>query len=97
MAVPAAQAAYAEMIDPATAIKEVGEKFTELYGTRVRLVGHQHWFNPENAPTTSEAKALDAFARGAKEFSEVIEGKDGKPYLQVMRPMHVVSGCIRCQ
>lgn len=84
------------MIDPATAIKKIGSAFAELYGTRVRIVGHHHWYNPENAPDAWEAKALEAFTLGAREVAEIVAGKDGKSYLQMMRPMHMGPGCIRC-
>ena len=83
------------LINPASAIKEVGERFNELYGTRARIVGRQH-YNPENAPDAWEARALDAFDRGASEAVDIIAGKDGKPYLHMMRPMRMEPYCVRC-
>jgi len=83
------------MIDPATAIREVGETYTELYGTRVRIVSRSP-FNPANTPDAWELKALDAFGQGAREVSEIVTAGDGKPTLRMMQPMRLTPYCVRC-
>ncbi|MDP2794283.1 MAG: EAL domain-containing protein [Sulfurisoma sp.] len=83
------------LIDPATAIREVGETFAELYGTRVRIVARIQ-LNPANAPDAWELKALDAFEQGAREVSEIVTAEDGKATLRMMQPMHMTPYCVRC-
>jgi len=50
---------------------------------------------PENAPDPWERRALLAFAKGEREFSEqVLTG--GEPSLRLMRPFFMEQGCLKC-
>lgn len=53
------------------------------------------YLNPINKPDEWETKALLAFEKGIKEFSE-ISSIDGKPYMRLMRPMYADEGCLKC-
>jgi PAS domain S-box-containing protein len=53
------------------------------------------YLNPINKPDEWETKALAAFEKGIKEFSE-ISSIDGKPYMRLMKPMYTDEGCLKC-
>jgi two-component system cell cycle sensor histidine kinase/response regulator CckA len=50
---------------------------------------------PQNAPDPWEKKALEAFARGQQEVSEVV-CIDNQPYMRLMRPFYTEAFCLKC-
>jgi PAS domain S-box-containing protein len=50
---------------------------------------------PQNAPDPWEKKALQAFAGGMDEVSEVVT-RNGKAYLRLMRPFRTEASCLKC-
>jgi len=50
---------------------------------------------PQNAPDPWEKKALQAFAGGVEEVSEVVN-HNGKPYMRLMRPFRTEVSCLQC-
>jgi len=50
---------------------------------------------PENAPDPWERRALLAFAKGEKEFSEQVT-TGGEPSMRLMRPFFMEQGCLKC-
>ncbi len=51
--------------------------------------------DPDNKPDAWEARGLENFAHGAKEFKAVVT-LDGKRYYRFMRPLLVQQSCLRC-
>jgi PAS domain S-box-containing protein len=50
---------------------------------------------PQNAPDPWEKKALQAFAGGVDEVSEVVT-YNGKAYMRLMRPFRTEASCLKC-
>lgn len=50
---------------------------------------------PQNAPDPWEQKALEAFARGQQEVSEVVF-IGNQPYMRLMRPFYTEAFCLKC-
>jgi PAS domain S-box-containing protein len=50
---------------------------------------------PQNAPDPWEKKALQAFAGGADEVSQVVT-RNGKAYMRLMRPCRTEASCLKC-
>lgn len=82
------------LMNPAYMVREMQANFGDDYGTRSRITSLRP-LNPANAPDAWETKALNSFERGEKEFLEV-EQIAGKPYLRLMQPFVVETGCLKC-
>ncbi len=50
---------------------------------------------PQNAPDPWERKALQAFAQGRPEVSQVVT-IGNQPYLRLMRPFYITPSCLKC-
>lgn len=82
------------LMNPAYMMKQTMMVYHDLYG----IVGHITSLKPlnsGNAPDPWERKALEAFGRGKKEVTEVIES-NGKLYFRFMKPMITQEGCLKC-
>lgn len=82
------------LVNPATVIREVGERFTDLYGVKTRITGRVY-LNPVNKPDAWELSALSRLESGERQVEE-ISAIDGKPYLRLMWPMWMEADCMRC-
>ena len=82
------------LMNPAYVLRQVMAEFGELYGVKGKITSSV-LINPANAPDEWEAAALRRFELGEKEAFEFAD-MNGQPYLRLMRPMMVVSGCLKC-
>ena len=82
------------LMNPAYVLRQVMEEFGELYGVKGKITSFK-LINPANAPDAWEAAALRRFEKGEQEVFEFAD-LNGEPHLRLMRPMVVVSGCLKC-
>lgn len=82
------------LVNPATVIREVGERFSDLYGIKTRITGRVY-LNPVNKPDEWELATLGRLEQGEQQVEE-ISNIDGKPYMRLMRPMWMEADCVRC-
>ncbi len=82
------------LVNPAYMLRQVMGLYADLYGIEGRLTSLKT-INPINKPDKWEEKALMAFERGAKEFSEFTK-KGGEEYLRYMRPLMTEQACLKC-
>lgn len=82
------------LMNPAYILRQVMGEFGEVYGVKGKITSINP-INPDNAPDEWEAAALRRFELGEKEVFEFADIK-GQPYLRLMRPLPVVSGCLKC-
>ncbi len=82
------------LVNPAYMTRMVHELGKEDYGLQAHITSLDP-LRPENAPDAWERKALQAFGRGAREYSEVIRDQ-GRPILRYMGALAVESGCLAC-
>ncbi|MEJ1298942.1 MAG: EAL domain-containing protein [Candidatus Sedimenticola sp. (ex Thyasira tokunagai)] len=82
------------LINPARIIRQLDEKFSDLYGVSGRIRSLTP-LRPGNQPDAWEKKALEAFQRGVKEVTEFTE-INGEPHLRLMQPLTMVEGCLLC-
>jgi PAS domain S-box-containing protein/putative nucleotidyltransferase with HDIG domain len=59
-------------------------------------IGSHKPINPINAADAWERQALDAFARGAKEWGQIDTSAAGQTYYRYMRPMVTEQECLKC-
>ncbi|MFP4380186.1 MAG: ATP-binding protein [Candidatus Sumerlaeia bacterium] len=82
------------MINPAYMTRQVHE----LERDKGHIYSHITSLNPirpNNAPTDWERRALMAFEKGEKEFSEFGRMQD-KLYFRFMQPLYVEESCLKC-
>lgn len=82
------------LINPAYMTRQV----LELGRERNTVLGHITSLNPlrpENKADAWETVALQAFERGAKEYSEITL-LNGQRYFRFMRPLYVDAACLKC-
>jgi len=82
------------LVNPAYMTRMINEQGAVEFGLR----GHLTSLNPvrpENAPDPWERKALEAFERGARQYSEVLS-EQGRPILRFMGAFLVEPGCLLC-
>lgn len=82
------------LINPAYMTRQV----LELARERNTILGHITSLNPlrpENRADAWETVALQAFERGATEYSEITL-LDGQRYFRLMRPLYVDAACLKC-
>ena len=83
------------LMNPAYMLREMQQNFSDDYGTRGHLTSLKP-LNPKNGPDPWESQVLTAFERdGTREFSEVRQ-IDGQPYLRMMVPFIIETGCLKC-
>jgi len=82
------------LMNPAYMMKQSMMVYHDLYGIKGHITSLRP-LNPVNAPDPWERKALEAFGRGEKEVTGVVE-LDGNPYFRFMRPMIAQEGCLKC-
>jgi PAS domain S-box-containing protein len=82
------------LMNPAYMLRELQNDFADDYGARSHITSLK-LLNPKNAPDDWETGALRAFEQGEKERLEV-QQIDGQPYLRLMLPLIVESGCLKC-
>lgn len=82
------------LYNPATILRLLMEKQSELYGIKARITGAKY-LNPVNAPDEWESKALGIIARTLDDYSEVTTF-GGKPAVRRMQPMIMEEGCMKC-
>jgi len=82
------------LINPAYMLRQIHELADDTFGTRAHITSLRP-IQPANAPDPWETAALEAFARGESERSE-LQAIDGEPYLRLMRPVLVDAGCLKC-
>ena len=82
------------LVNPAYMTRMIHEVGADEFGLR----GHITSLRPiraENAPDPWERKALEAFERGARQYSEVLSEK-GQPILRFMGVFLVETSCLPC-
>ena len=82
------------LMNPAYAIRQLNEMFTENYGITGHLTSLK-LMRPENAPDDWEKAALLRFEEGVKEVTE-FTSIAGKPYLRLIQPLITKPGCLKC-
>jgi len=82
------------LINPAAIIRQLNERFGELYGVTGRITSLTP-IRSENLPDAWERSALEAFDRGVEEMVEV-SSINGEPFLRLMRPITMAAGCLVC-
>ncbi len=82
------------LMNPAYMLREMQQDFGDKDGTRSRITSLKP-LNPANAPDAWQIKALLSFERGDKELRE-IQYLDNQPYLRMMQPIFVETGCLKC-
>ncbi|MBI5086133.1 MAG: DUF3365 domain-containing protein [Acidobacteria bacterium] len=82
------------LMNPAYMTRQVHELGRSLYGHQGHITSLRP-IRPENRPDDWERRALEAFERGAEEYSS-IEPLDGQPHLRLMRPVKATAGCLKC-
>ncbi|HIJ91042.1 MAG: PAS domain-containing protein [Desulfobulbaceae bacterium] len=82
------------LMNPAYILRELQHDFGEDYGFRSCMTSLMP-LNPANKPDTWQIKALSSFARGNNELLEM-QYVNGRPYLRLMLPLTVESGCLKC-
>lgn len=84
------------LLMPAIAGNEIGKKFYNATGYRLKQVSSQYG-NPENRPDKFEKKALAEFEND-KSLSEYrgVDEINGKKVLRYLIPLHVEEACLKC-
>ncbi|MEW8507736.1 MAG: EAL domain-containing protein [Candidatus Thiodiazotropha sp.] len=82
------------LMNPAFMVRQMMDEYNELYGVKGRIISLKP-INPLNMPDEWEREALQAFNAGELERFEITE-IDGQPYLRLIRPMRMQSGCLKC-
>ena len=82
------------LINPARIIRQLDEEFNDLYGVSGRITSLQP-LRSENSPDEWESLALQKFKQGKNEVFE-FTSVDGKPFLRLMQPLIMESGCLLC-
>lgn len=82
------------LYDPASALRHLSRLHGDLYGIPSRIVSPRP-FNAANLPDAWEARAIEAFRRGAEEITEVTEFQ-GRPHLRIIRPVRTLQSCMKC-
>jgi len=82
------------LVNPAYMTRMVHELAEGAYGLKGHLTSLKP-LRPENTPDAWERKALEAFEKGAREYSEVIR-ENGKPVLRYMGAFRVEPACLSC-
>ncbi|NJD90950.1 MAG: DUF3365 domain-containing protein [Geobacter sp.] len=83
------------LMNPAYMTRQVFEMAEEKEGAGRGHITSLNPIRPENAPDPWETGALQAFANGAKEISQVSD-INGKPYHRYMKPLFVEKSCLKC-
>ncbi|HEY3400027.1 MAG TPA: PAS domain S-box protein [Geothrix sp.] len=83
------------LVNPAYMTRMVHELGEDAYGLRGHITSLRP-IRPDNAPDPWERKALEAFEHGARELSEVVEQKGGRPILRFMGAFLVEPSCLAC-
>lgn len=84
------------LLMPAIAGNEIGKKFYNATGYRLRQVSSRYR-NPKNRPDTFEEKALAKFEKD-KNLSEFkgVDEIESKRVLRYMIPLHIEEACLKC-
>lgn len=82
------------LMNPAYMMRQMTEEYEKEYGIKGSITG-QILLNPINKADDWEMKALKSFDHGVTETIEMTT-IDNQPYLRLMRPMKMESGCIKC-
>lgn len=82
------------LVNPAYAMREVLEDFSEHYGIQGHLTSLT-LVNPINAPDAWEREALKRFEQGEKEISAVTD-KGGAQSLRLIRAVYMEKACLKC-
>lgn len=83
------------LMNPAYMLREMQNRFGDDYGTQSHITSLKP-FNPNNAPDAWEIQALTRFAQGHDQEFFAVTQKDGQPFLRMMAPLLVESGCLKC-
>ncbi len=82
------------LMNPAYMLRQMQQNYDHLYGVRGRITSLNP-LNPNNAPDEWEARVLQSFEKGLKEYAEITE-LNGSLYLRAMRPFVTEQGCLKC-
>ncbi|MBN2332465.1 MAG: PAS domain S-box protein [Deltaproteobacteria bacterium] len=82
------------LITPSYMSNEIHQLAFEQFGYQGHMTSLQP-LRPENQPDAWEKSALEAFARGVKEVTEIIN-VNGNSQLHLMRPMYRQDHCLKC-
>ncbi len=82
------------LINPAYALRQMTEQYSELYGIRSHLSSNKY-INPKNAPDRWESKSLQTLLKTKKDVYE-FRTLDNKEYLSYMTPFFVKQECMKC-
>lgn len=82
------------LMNPAYMLRQMMDEYPGLYRSQGHITSLK-LLNPNNKPDAWETQSLKRFENGEQEAFELTQ-IDGKPYMRLMRPMVVKSGCIKC-
>lgn len=82
------------LINPAYALRQMTEQYTELYGIRSHLSSDKY-INPKNAPDAWETKSLQKLFK-TKDAVYEFRTLENKEYLSYMTPFFVKQECMKC-
>lgn len=82
------------LMNPAYMTRQVHVLGEELYGLRGHITS-LNVIRPENRPDSWEKNALQQFAQGIEEVTELVS-MDGLPFMRVMTPMPTTENCLKC-
>jgi len=82
------------LINPAYALRQMTEQYSELYGIRSHL-SSEKYFNPKNAPDAWENRSLKTLLKTKSDVYEFYT-KNDKKYLSYMTPFLVKEECMKC-
>jgi diguanylate cyclase (GGDEF)-like protein len=83
------------LMNPAYITREIHTRFAEQHDVFGHMTSLQV-INPANAPDDWEREGLERFAAGDVRDHVGIYDSAGKPYLRLMRPMHMEETCLSC-
>ncbi|MCK5697010.1 MAG: response regulator [Gammaproteobacteria bacterium] len=82
------------LLDPATFLKKVMERFPENFDSSIRMIGFNP-FNKTNLPNALETAMLNGFLKGDKQYIDyrIIENHS---QLGLFKPMRAHKNCLSC-
>lgn len=82
------------LINPAYALRQMGELYATLYGAKSHLTSEK-FLNPKNKPDSWEARHLKTIEKTHKEYSEILV-ENGIEHLRLITPFFINQECMQC-
>ncbi|MDR9501898.1 MAG: ATP-binding protein [Desulfurivibrionaceae bacterium] len=84
------------MLDPASMMHQIMDKYEELYGVKCRITTFDLLaVEKDNGPDEWTQRSLEKFEQGVPEHVEVIE-EGGHSWLRMIRPLAMEEPCLKC-